>query len=1046
MQDLSPYVLQQITSGQAILFLGAGVTAAAEGKNGTHGLSSSDLRERLCDKFLGGESKSKPLNYVADRCVSVAGMGSVHRFLKELLGDLSPTPGHLLIPEFRWRGLVTTNYDLLTELAYQKVEKPQQSIERIVWDRDDFGVTTKNQDVVAYLKLHGCLTRINDPAVPLVLSSHDYYKFKSNRTQLTSTLREWGMSSPIIFCGYSIADENVKEILYDLTDKYLGRPQYVMVDPYLEKGDIDYWRSQRFDCIKLSFNDFMCRLRDEISPSKVELGKVHVSDVSISRFIPSHSKPSPGLLKYLEMELEHIHPALLTNAVPPKDFYRGNSEGFAWIRENYDVRRRVIDTLVSDLVIDCDKSKLAKPYFYILSGYAGSGKSVALKRFSWEAASDFNAAVFYIGANSLLRVEEICELSRLINGRIIITLDDALIHRVDLISLLTEAKRHHLPITVVGGVRSNEWNMSSAELGVLVEAEYDLLDLSKNEVQILIHNLDRNGCLGYLEHLSSVDRVSYFSDKLKNQLLVALHEATEGKSFEEIVSDEYQRVTPPEARLLYLDVCSLDRFGVGLRAGLMSRISGVTFEQFSARLLRPLEHVVFVEFDHKSSDYIYRSRHQNIAELVFESAFDSPADKSAQIIRVLRFLNGAYDADRFAIQKLVKGRVLAGEFSDKAYVSKIFDAALESGLHPSVVDHQRAVFELHHSNGDLRAALSLVSRIEQVPGVLSAKTVAHTKANVLRRLASSSKTELERERYRTDALAILNVSTRSARDALPFLTKGQLLLEQLQERMEGREEKSEEEVDASIVGDLTKEIESTLRLGLQHFPEDEKLLSFEAELSKFLNNTPRALRALERAYAKNRDSVYTTIRLARHYLQNIGTRDQAFQMMRKLVLDQPLSKEAHFELARMLGQINEVENSSEIGQHLKRSFSAGDSHLEAQFHYARHQFLFGTAEDARREFASLSKVSLSPNVMQQVRAEIKDLAGNPIWYDGVVVSLHESFAFIRSSDFQGSLFMHFKSLGTSNDWEAVRVGTKIRFTLGFSYKGPKTKRVQILTH
>lgn len=1041
MNGLSPYIHGQIVAGQAVLFLGAGASIHAQGKNGSHGLSSNALRDKLSEKFLGNESKTKPLNYVAERSTSIAGVANVHRFLKELFADLQPTSGHKLIPSLRWKGIVSTNYDLLVERAFERSDNTHQSLERIIWDRDDFSCLSKNE-VVPYLKIHGCINRLNDPELPLVISSHDYYKFKTNRSSLVNTLREWGKAHPIIFCGYGIADENVKEILYDLTDPYLQRPQYVIVDPHLEDGDISYWKGVRFDCIRSSFDDFMRDINASIPQSNVVLASVPASSLSITRLIPSHATPSMGLVNYLGNGLEHLFAAYTTPRVAPRDFYRGNSHGFAWVTDDFDARRRVIDTLLEDIVLNAGKNSQKRPYLYVLSGYAGSGKSVALKRFGWESAVQFDSSVFYIGEGVDIKVAELLELARLIESRIYVVVDDILVNRQGIEILIAEARKAGLAITIIGGVRPNEWNVSGASLETELDAEYELMDLGHEEILKLIKKLSDNKCLGYLDHLPESERASYFQDKLQSQLLVALHETTEGKSFEEIVSDEFQKIAPVEAKTLYLDVCTLDRFNVGVRAGLMSRISGVTFDEFSKRLLSPLEQVVHVRFDHRSGDYVYRSRHQNIAELVFEAALDSQDKRATQIVRILRYLNGAYEADRIALTILVKGRALATQFSDKKYVAQVFEAALESGLHPSIVAHQMAVFELHHPNGDLRAALLKIGSIEQNPGPLSGRTVSHTKANILRRLAQVAKTELEKSRFRQDALAILNISIRTARDALPFLTRGQLLLEQLKEKMETTEIDSE--VDSRVVVELTKEIETNLRLGLQHFPNDEKLLSFEADLSTFLENTPRAIRALEQAYSANKDSVYTAIRLARHYAKSVEKQAEALAMMRKLSSDQPLSREAHFELARMLKTLDEVGNQSEIGQHLKRSFSQGDSHFEARFMYARHQFLYSSSSSAKQEYSALSKIPLSPSIMNEVRAEIKDNTGRPVWNDGTIKSVHESFAFISCAAFQDNIFVHFKVFQQAEQWESLRVGSRVSFTLGFSFKGPKAKRISLV--
>ena len=229
---------------------------------------------------------------------------------------------------------------------------------------------------------------------------------------------------------------------------------------------------------------------------------------------------------------------------------------------------------------------------------------------------------------------------------------------------------------------------------------------------------------------------------------------------------------------------------------------------------------------------------------------------------------------------------------------------------------------------------------------------------------------------------------------------------------------------------------------MQRFPDDESLLNFEAVLSNFLSNTPRAVRALERAYKSNKDSVFTTIRLARLYTVQSDDREKAIAMLRKLTAAQPLSKDAHYELAQVLIAYGEKSNAQEISHHLKRSFSPGDSHLDARFAYARHEYLFGSLESAKAEFEGLKKSGLSPSALEQVRKEIKDLNGQAIEYNGKVASIHDSFAFVSIAEFQDQVFMHHSAALSSERWDSIESGINVQVTIGFSYKGPAVKRLR----
>ena len=182
----------------------------------------------------------------------------------------------------------------------------------------------------------------------------------------------------------------------------------------------------------------------------------------------------------------------------------------------------------------------------------------------------------------------------------------------------------------------------------------------------------------------------------ERQLLVALHQTTSGKPFEDIILDEYNKVVSAEARVLYLDVCTLHRFKVGIRAGLLSRVSGITLNSFQDRLFKPLEHVVRVYYDPSSRDYAYRTRHSVIADCVFRNVLADQEKRANQIVRIVRNMNVDYESDKIAFEQLIRGRELAELFSDRVMADRIFEAALMANADISHVEHQRAVFELHH--------------------------------------------------------------------------------------------------------------------------------------------------------------------------------------------------------------------------------------------------------------------------------------------------------------------------------------------------------------
>ena len=119
MRILTPWLLDQIRDGSAILFLGSGATYGATGPNDEKPLNGNELRDKLSDKFLGGNLKDRQLSEVAEYAKNESSLHDVQKFIYQLFEPLVPATHHLLIPSFRWQAIVTTNYDFLIERAYQ---------------------------------------------------------------------------------------------------------------------------------------------------------------------------------------------------------------------------------------------------------------------------------------------------------------------------------------------------------------------------------------------------------------------------------------------------------------------------------------------------------------------------------------------------------------------------------------------------------------------------------------------------------------------------------------------------------------------------------------------------------------------------------------------------------------------------------------------------------------------------------------------------------------------------------------------------------------
>jgi len=176
--------------------------------------------------------------------------------------------------------------------------------------------------------------------------------------------------------------------------------------------------------------------------------------------------------------------------------------------------------------------------------------------------------VLWLEENGALRPEAFAELYDLTKRPIYLFVDQIALHVDKLQPLLKTATSRNIPLIVVGAERDSDWSTYGSTLEEDFTPKFLRVgNLSTTEIEGLLDLLDRHGCLGLLKQINREGQIKAFAERADRQLLVALHELTQGKPFEEIVFAEHQRVHPEQARQLYLDIATMHQFSVKIRAG-----------------------------------------------------------------------------------------------------------------------------------------------------------------------------------------------------------------------------------------------------------------------------------------------------------------------------------------------------------------------------------------------------------------------------------------------------------------------------------------------
>ena len=671
-----------------------------------------NLRDLICEKFLGGKLKDRPLNAVADMAANEVGRAEFQMHIHELFDPFMPADYHLLIPKFRWRAIVTTNFDLLIERTYENAPERRQNLVKTVKDADKLDTRVNKQtNPLAFYKLHGCIEFSNDLDIPLILGNDSYVHYDRKRTRLYNRFRDLGFEYPFIFAGYSISDPHIQRILFDLTDPSIGRPPFYLASPRIVDIEKRYWGQHRVVVVDTTFENFL-RSIDQTIPDVATAIPIDVGggELSIRQHyrIANATEPS-SVAGYLSTDATHVHSALTAPYQNADQFYRGYDNGWSCILQKLDADRSFADSVLVDAVLLDEESRVTAELF-MLKGPGGNGKTVSLKRIAWESGVTYNQLVLYLTSPAGLRIEPIAEIYRLTGKRIFLFVDRVALVRQELLELLRESKSKSIPMTIVGAERNNEWNIYCEQLEPFVRQEFPVRYLNEREIAGLLDLLEQHSALGLLKHRTPEERLFAFTKQAGRQLLVALHEATLGIPFEDIVFDEFRRIEPAAARSLYLDICALHQFGAPLRSGLISRVSGIRFEQFKTEFIQPLENLVRVSTDIHSRDIYYQSRHHHVAELVFNRVLPTPEEKFDHLVRMLTAINVDYSSDRETFSRLIRGRSLAAIFPNVDLGRLFYDHAQKAAPDDPFVFHQQAVFEMRHPGGELALAERAAAR------------------------------------------------------------------------------------------------------------------------------------------------------------------------------------------------------------------------------------------------------------------------------------------------------------------------------------------------
>lgn len=941
-----------------------------------------------------------------------------------MIEPFSPASFHKIIPTFIWRSIYSTNYDFVIERAYDQVADRIQDLTAVIRNTRVQSIF-KTDRSLPYYKIHGCLTNVNDKELPLILTPDQYITHKINRDRLFIRLLEECHDFTFIFVGYSFADYEIRTILQMLEQEKEAKPRFYMVGPSIRDAEESFWESKKVSSLRMTFKKFLETLDSEITKQNRILSKaLPALDSPIhSQFVvsPDVVRPSASLQSFLQNDIDYVHSALTAHTNSAKEFYKGYFTSWDPIIRNLDVQRKTTDSILSEIFLeDIYSGDDKSPLFILIQGYAGSGKSVVLKRLAWDASITFQKFCIFYKPNTSIRYESISELYNFVKKRIFIFIDNAMSKDDEIKRLLDRAVKDKLPITIVASERTNVWNQENNGLRNYLDFQYKVEYLNDKEIDDLLDLLDKHNSLGFLTGKPKDEQKLLLGPKAGRVLLVALYEATHGKPFRDIVKDEYDKILPDTAKSLYLTVSILHMLGSSARAGLISRVHGISFHRFKEEFFKPLEFIIFDKRDYKINDYVYLTRHQYIAQMVFETVLIEDQSRFDEFMRILTYLDIDYDNDRNAFIYLTNAKRLLEHFPDRTHIHNIYKRAEEISPNNPKLLQQMAILEIESKNiGKAEEYISEANELMKGDDPI----ILHTFAEIEFKKAENSKNNLEKNGFLGKAIKLCDALLKDFGSS-PFAFH--TILKSLNSKLEF----ALSSADSPTIERIIKDIERRFRDAKQAFPLHEFILEVEASFNQIINNTPEALILLMKAHEVNKSSPFIATRLSNVYETNSEI-DKALEVLHETLNSIPGDKDINYNYAMLLMR-KSPENFVDLLHYLKKSFTEGDNRFQAQFWYARTLFLNNQIEESRVFFKRLSSLSIDPQVKNTPRGII-GLESNPKEFTGRIKMLESSYGFVKRDIYGDDVFISLHD--NFVNWNTFKINDPVKFNIGFSYKG-----------
>lgn len=612
--DLSE-LAASINPDQTVLLLGAGASIPSGAPTG------AQLARYLAER-LSPPPDGEDLSEIAGIFEGRRGRKELAIAVKQRLRDLAPTGGILALPTYTWKGIYTTNFDRLVEIAYRNAHVDLD----VVRSNFDFSSTTGRSTATLY-KIHGCVTQdvgFGDRA-RMVLSELDYDEVRQYRQSLFVSLQASMMNSNTLVVGQSLRDPHLRDLAKEVgalrTQGVQGR---VILLVYEYDEDRARLLDQRgIEVVQGTLDGLMHQLQQAQPRTQA------------SEYDPQ-SASLPPQLATTTITVAHA----VTLAADPLRLYNGSPATYADIHAGLTIPRNREPRLRQ-------LQEGLRGYFLVLAGAAGVGKtSLARRLLHFRHGEDFLAFEhlnnFPLDVDGWINFEKKLRAS---NRQGMLLVDDCAQHLSSLSRLVDALGKLDRPfLRIVATVNAAQWKTRVKSPYFFSRGTYERLSLlTDSDIREMINLVDRKPEIRQLVepdflNLGREDKIRRLRERCSAEMYVCLKNIFHTDQLDEILLREFADLDE-DAQAVYRHVAAVQSMGGKVHRQLIMRLLGLDANGLNNLLERMADVVSEYDISVRRGLYGWTARHDLIAQVISTYKFSDQDELRTLLERLIDGLN-----------------------------------------------------------------------------------------------------------------------------------------------------------------------------------------------------------------------------------------------------------------------------------------------------------------------------------------------------------------------------------------------------------------------